>query len=135
MNDIINDSGKILSHIEINHTHDLQINRWNWMAIISAIPKSWKEKLFNETCLQKLMETISTNDVYFIINNTAKNVKTTYSKQIYQKLITIKILPQTAINKWVEIYPFMEQLDWKTIFQLPYKITNEPFCKAFNIRC
>ena len=43
MNDIINDNEKILSHIEINHTHDLQNNRWNWMAIISAIPKSWKK--------------------------------------------------------------------------------------------
>ena len=62
-----------------------------------------EKKLSKEICLQKLMETTNTKDVCIIINNTAKNVKTIYSKQIYQKLIKIKILPPTAINKWVDL--------------------------------
>lgn len=71
------------------------------MALISAIPKSWKDKLFNKTCLQKLIETINTKDVYFIVmitNNNAKNIKTAYNKHMHQKLITGKIHPHIYLQ-------------------------------------
>ena len=69
-----------------------------------------------------------------LINNTAKDIKLINSKQIYLKLISDKIIPPSAINRWIEIYPFLELCDWKNFFLLPYKITKEPFLQSFQYK-
>lgn len=104
------------------------------MALTSAIPKIWKDKIAHEMLLHKFMDLINANDIYIIINSMAKDIKTINSKQIYQKLIADKICPPTSINKWCEMYPFMEACDWKVIFQLPYKIVKEPFLQSFQYK-
>ena len=45
-----------------------------------------------------------------------------------------EICPPSAINKWIETYPFLEACDWKTLFTLPYKITKEPFLQSFQYK-
>ena len=54
------------------------------------------------------------------------------TKQIYQQLLLKHISPPTAINKWIEIFPFMESIEWNKIFQLPYTITKETYYKILN---
>ena len=72
--------------------------------------------------------------MHIIINNTAKDIRLINSKQIYQKLIAEKIIPPSAINRWIEIYPFLELCDWKNVFLLPYKITKEPLLQSFQYK-
>ena len=71
--DIIDNNGKTLNHDQINNKFQLYFSEWNWMTLMSAIQKTWKDKLANESNLPKLKELINTKDTYIIINNTAKN--------------------------------------------------------------
>ena len=40
----------------------------------------------------------------------------------------------TAIDKWVDLFPFMENLEWDKIFQLPYRITTETYIQSFQYK-
>ena len=40
----------------------------------------------------------------------------------------------TSINKWIESYPFLETIDWKDIFELPYNITTEPYLQSYQYK-
>ena len=82
------------------------------MTFKLAIPKTWKDKLAKETNLSKLIEPINKKDTYIIINNTAKSLNLTSSKELYKKIITKKISPPSSIDKRIELYPFMEGCDW-----------------------
>ena len=42
--------------------------------------------------------------------------------------------PPTAITKWIENYPFLEMVDWKEIYQLPYMIIREPYLQSFQYK-
>ena len=132
--DIVDNNGKTLNHEEINEKFELKFSEWNWMALTFAIPKIWKDKMANEPTLSKLKTLINTNDTYIIINNTAKKMNLTNSKELYKKIIITKISPPSSINKWAEIYPFMEGYDWNRIFLLPYKIIKEPFLQGFQYK-
>ena len=85
--DIIDNNGKTLNHEQINNKFQLNFSEWNWMTLMSAIPKTWKDKLAKEPNLPKLKELINTKDTYIIINNTAKNLSLTNSKELYKKMI------------------------------------------------
>ena len=132
--DIIHNNGKLLNHIEFREKHNIPITNWKWMALLSAIPKTWKEKLINETLLSNIIKLIDTNETYIIINNTAKNIKQITSKIIYQKLISDTICLPTSINKWIEQFPFMEECDWNKIFMLPFRITKEAYLQSFQYK-
>ena len=114
--DIVNDNGNFLSHTEINDKLDLQSSKWNWMLLITAIPKTWKTKIANDTGIQLLRDKLNAKNAYIIINNTAKDISLANSKHIYHKLIMNEICPPSAINKWIETYPFLEVCDWNTLF-------------------
>ena len=60
--DIIDNNGIILNHEEINNKFQLQFSKWNWMTLMSAIPKASKAKLANESNLSKLKALINTKD-------------------------------------------------------------------------
>ena len=103
------------------------------MALRSAIPKQWKNKLSKEICPQNLKDHHYKRCIHYNKLH-SKNIILTNSKQIYLRLITDKIFPASANNKWVEIYPFMEQCEWKQIFLHQYKITTEPFLQSFQYK-
>ena len=43
-----------------------------------------------------------------------------------------KFEPPTSINTWLDRFPFMENIDWKDIFELPYKIVSEPYLQSYQ---
>ena len=133
--DIIDNNGNFYNSTDINNKLNLRTNSWNWMAIISAIPKSLKHKMTIKNCLENQTNSIKSEGIYIINNNTAKDAKMLNSKQIYNKLIAEKTCPPTSINKWVEIYPFMEQCNGKPFFSFPTKSPWNPFYKHSSIKC
>ena len=54
--EVVNNNGNFLSHTEINDKLDLQISKWNWMLLTTAIPRTWKTKIANDTGIQLLLE-------------------------------------------------------------------------------
>ena len=66
------------------------------------------------------------------INNIWKQIETVTSRNIYIKTILENIQPPTVIDTWINIYPFLELVEWKNIFTLASKITSEPYLQSLQ---
>ena len=49
-------------------------------------------------------------------------------------MINLATKPPTAVSKWIDLFPFLEKLDWKPIFTMVYKITREPYLQSFQYK-
>ena len=38
----------------------------------------------------------------------------------------------TAIDTWINIYPFLENYDWKDIYMIPFKYAREPYLQSLQ---
>ena len=132
--DIIDKNGKILNSIQAGEQLGIRLNTWNWNILVTAIPKTWRQKITKDTDLPKITQSLETKEINITINNTTKNFKSVSTKQIYQQLLLKRISPATSIEKWIEIFPFMEGIEWNKIFQLPYTITKETYLHSFQYK-
>ena len=53
-------------------------------------------------------------------------------KAIAFQAIESKIKPPTAQETWINIYPFLETVEWSEIYLLSYKITKEPYFQSLD---
>jgi len=58
----------------------------------------------------------------------------TNTKEIYLEFLRPYTSPPTCINTWIECYPFLETLDWRSIYKLPYLIVREPYLQTFQYK-
>ena len=42
--------------------------------------------------------------------------------------------PPTSQHTWINMYPFLENQDWKPIYSLPFHITAEPYFQSFQYK-
>ena len=68
------------------------------------------------------------------INNITKDITIVNSKELYTHLILQKSKPPSAIETWVNIFPFLEQYNWKDIFNIPFKYVREPYLQSFQYK-
>ena len=132
--DIINLNGKFKSYEEIRIQTFGQIDQMNWNSIISAIPKEWKIKLKNTVDMAQLIELIKMDTIYIFRDKKPKQIIKITSKYIYQILVAKKQMPPRAIDKWRDIFPFLENFEWKEIYELPYRIIKEPYLQSFQYK-
>ena len=104
------------------------------MSIVTAFPREWKSKIKKEKLLQDKLASLINDDTYIMINNRYKLAKLVMSKEIYQKLIMEKIEPPTSLEKWIHIFPFMENIDWSKIFSLSFRTIREPYFHSFQYK-
>ena len=85
---------------------------------------------------QTLTATISKkpNTPLLKINMLWKPLDNITTKNINQKATYCKITTPTAQDTWIDIFPFLEDLDWGKIYTLPYKITKEPFLQSLQYK-
>ena len=69
-----------------------------------------------------------------IVNKTPKPISKVQSKLIYWEMTNLLTKPLTAMIKWIDLFPFLEKLDWKPIFSLVYSITREPYLQSFQYK-
>ena len=120
---------------EIGNSHDLkeklQLNT-NFLKIdslLNAIPADWKKKIKNFKYPIKEFPPMS-----IIINSIPKPFAKVESKSIYLEMSNLTTKPPTAISKWIDLFPFLEKLDWKPIFTLVFTITREPYLQSFQYK-
>ena len=65
--------------------------------------------------------------VIFYITKKLIPIEKVSSKLVYTHLIKENTKPPTSLNVWVELYPFLENLNWSHVFRLPYKIIKESY--------
>ena len=104
-------------------------------ALKRVIPKEWKTIL-------KTQETIPINEnninrtchLLIRINNIWKHIESVTSKNIYIKTILGNIQPPTVVDTWINIYPFLEVVEWPNIFTLASKITGKPYLQSLQYK-
>ena len=103
-------------------------------AIRSTIPYKWKEIIRIST--KNINTEIRTNDnmPYIKIRQFQKPITRVSSKDIYKELILKKVQQPTAINKWIEIYPFLESANWTEIYKTSFRVITEPYLQSFQYK-
>ena len=101
-------------------------------SIMSSIPSRWKNKLRHKKLHH--LEIWIDSSLHVILNSRAKNIKKVTTKEIYWEFLNNIIKPPTCIDKWVELYPFPDKLEWKNTFKLPYKIVRETYLQTFQYK-
>ena len=49
-------------------------------------------------------------------------------------MISHKTKEPTAIESWINIFPFMENYDWERIYTIPFKYVREPYLQSFQYK-
>ena len=103
----------------------------SYNCLSSAIPKSWKKKLKYQKvdCFERWPD-----EIYIKIINKYVVLNKVRNKQIYEELIRKVIKPPTAVEPWIETYPFLENHDWSQTFLLPFKVLQEPYLQCFQYK-
>ena len=115
---------------DFNQLNQTNINVLEYNALKSCIPKSWKRK-FLENDIAAEVKPI---EPAIQINNTKKVISLITSKELYKTLILQKMKTPTAIESWINLYPFMENYDWKEIYMIPFKYVREPYLQSFQYK-
>jgi len=43
-------------------------------------------------------------------------------------------VPPTAIDAWIDIYPFLDLQDWSLFYKLPFEVISEPYFQSFQYK-
>ena len=132
--DILDDQLIFKPLIDLNENLNIGITQMKYNSLRSAIPALWK-KVIKENINNPNTSATRLNNVPFIkVNNSLKPLAKCTNKQIYYKLLCPQIKPPTAIDKWINIFPFLETEDWAPIFKRSFHITKEPYLQSFQYK-
>ena len=135
--DIIDNNGNIITLLEFNVKFNTNLTIMNYNKIISAIPKKWKTKI-QEIKPNMIIKNLNYNNNFYLpnlkIKDTLRDINSLKTKEITQEIINRIKKPLTVLDTWIEIYPFLETLEWAQIFKLPYKIVMEPYLQTFQYK-
>ena len=121
--DLLNKKNKFTTAAELRVRPDWSINIINIYSLLDAIPKQWKFTINNEI----YKYTIS-------LNHRITEISKITSKKVYSELIRHVVKAPTAIETWLNLFPFLEQIEWNSVFTLVYKITKEPYLQSFQYK-
>ena len=98
-------------------------------CLISAIPVTWKCKIQIHT---ENFERLSEFNIQ--INKKPKELFKLKSSEIYWELVNKKVKAPTALYTWIDLFPFLEKLEWSEIFSLAHEISKEPYLQSFQFK-
>ena len=90
--------------------------------------KNWKTKINNKTCKYTANPKFS-----LILNNRITEIRIT-SRKVYSALIRDMVKEPTAIETWLDLFPFLGQIECNSVFTLIYKITKELYLLSFQYK-
>ena len=137
ISDFINNDWTIIDKITLEQKLGIQVTMLKYNSIIQSFPKKWREKITKTSQtnnIKTIIENKNSDIVEIKVNNRVTNLEKVTSKQIYSTLMQDKFEPPTSINTWLDRFPFLENIDWKDIFELPYKIVSEPYLQSYQYK-
>ena len=124
--DLLDKEKKFITAGKLRIRPQWSININNIYSLLDAIPKQWKSKINNE------MYRYTPNPRFRIILN--NRIAKITSKKVYSELIRQVVKASTEIETWLNLFPFLEQIEWKSVFTLVYKVTKEPYLQSFQYK-
>ena len=128
--DIVSNNGNIVGIEEFNVKVQKSIDVMSFNRITSAIPVKWKEKLKTRNVDNFVRQTIphvkvKGKKVEFIkVNN----------RSLYWAVLNDDLEEPSAIEHWVESYPFLDSKPWYKIFTFTHKIVPETYLQCFQYK-
>ena len=102
INDLLDNDGNILSCKEFEEKYGLPNSFPDYVYMIHAIPREWREQLKSKT------------------EQTTENKLSCKSKQIYQTFKCLYVKPPSCIQAWHIQYNIQfDENEWKKLFVLP----------------
>ena len=129
--DMISPYNALLNHAEFNIQNKTNLSVLNYNALKSCIPRDWKHAIV--TGKKNNVNTETVNPI-ITINNIRKDITIVKSKELYTHLILQKSKPPSSLETWVNLFPFLEQYNWKDIFNIPFKYVREPYLQSFQYK-
>ena len=131
--DIYLQNGEIMSKAKVDKVIGEILTVLKYNTLKSIIPTQWRKSL---KIIEGKVEVVSKKpDTPLLkINMLWKPLDSITTKNINQKYINSKIVRPTAEETWIDIFPFLEDLEWSKIYTLPYKITKEPFLQSLQYK-
>ena len=121
------DNGRQESYGALKQKLGWNISIFNYNLIHSAIPKRWKQILMGYTPTQNV-----NCKVYLKIKGILTNLTNVSNRDLYFELISTKVKEPSSIDTWIDIFPFLENVSWKAIFQNTHQIAPDTYLQTFQ---
>ena len=133
--EIVNNNGSLKKLSEARNVIDKTLSAYKYNALKLAIPNCWKKALTAIPSIENNISSISNNCLpYLCINDSLKAIHTIKNKNIYYQLIERGLKMPTAIERWIDLFPFLHNIEWKHVFELTTLITKEPYLQSFHYK-
>ena len=106
------------------NTNILHIN-----FLLAAIPKAWKAKMNNNTFIFQGIPCFG-----LVINKSIIPISKVTSRKVYWDTVKSKVKKPTSLEVWLDLFPFLESVNWSSIYNLVYKISKEPYLQSFQYK-
>jgi len=125
----VDSNGKLLTHDQFCKQYSFQVNFLEYRSVLKAIPKRWITEITNDVTCKKGAQ-IKSEDIKKVMCD--KILKLT-SKQVYWYHMTNLIKQPTAVEKWIEEFPFLHDDDFGDIFVLAQS-TGDTMLQSFQYK-
>ena len=68
------------------------------------------------------------------LNKRAVSVNKITSKKVYWEIVNCKITPASSMHVWLDLFPFLNDIDWKKVYNLVYTVSKEPYLQTFQYK-
>ena len=126
LSQMLNSKGKLLSAHTLHRKLNSEATTFHVQSLIAAIPKEWRTKVENQ-----LVSVREPPYFCFRSNNKLKELSKMKNNDIYWEILSLKIQNPTSLSTWLDLFPFLEHVDWRTIFNTVYTICKEPYLQSF----
>ena len=127
--DLINVDGKLLIQDQFYIKCHIALDNLSYNKIVSSIPRSWKEKL-----KLKREPIVIYEDVTVRARGALKQLSKINNKSMYWIAVDRIIKEPTAVETWINEFPFLVNAPWHKIFAIPHKISPEPYVHSFQYK-
>ena len=131
--DLYTQEGKIVSQPIAEKAIMTKLTILKYNSLKTILPQHWRNKLKGQNPTDPIIR--RSNQPLVKINMLWKPINIITSKNINLKMVGSKISRPTAQDTWINIFPFLENLEWDKIY-IHYHIKSHgnPFSRAFNLK-
>ena len=134
INDLVDSTGKFKTCQQFCTETGKQINFYQYMSLIDAIPRKWRQMLKLQNVDQRVCRP-NEGIILTLHNKSIQNVHSVKSKEIYWFFINENLILPTCINSWnLRLNINYDVNNWKPIFVLPFQCTNNPQLRDMQIK-
>ena len=126
---LFNNTGGQITYQELNQRLNWNISIYSYNLIYAAIPRNWKQKLKGWSPTMNMY-----NKVYLRIKGSLIDLNKISNKDTYYKLLENIIEEPTSIATWVDLFPFLDNIQWENIFLNVHHMIAETYLQTFQYK-